>query len=67
MTHVWVELNGKQVFVNDEELDPCEDCGELISVCRARECLMGAGCSWCGARTGGACRCDHDYEQAVGK
>ena len=67
MTHVWVELNGKQTYVNDEELDPCEECGELISVCRARECVFGAGCSWCEAVRASACRCDSDYESQAGK
>jgi len=74
MVHVWVELNGKQTFVDDTEIDPCEDCNNPISICRENGCIDGEleaqmeqGCFWCGAPNAYACRCDNDYESAAGK
>lgn len=66
---VWVELNGKQTYVDDEELDPCELCGAFIGTCRLSGCVEeeDAGCFWCGSRTNGACRCDNAYESQAGK
>jgi hypothetical protein len=69
---IWTTINGRQTFVNDEELDPCETCGERIGTCQMNSCLSDAdyddyGCIVCGAERSSACRCDYDYESAAGK
>jgi hypothetical protein len=72
---IWIESpEGKKTFVNDHEIDPCEDCGEFIGTCRENDCVEGwaerqaeQGCFWCGAPNTYACRCDNDYESRAGK
>lgn len=74
MTYVWIDLNGKQTYVNDEDLDPCKDCENPIGICQENGCIEGEyeakmeeGCFWCGAPNKYACRCDSAYESRVGK
>lgn len=68
---IWITTpEGKRTFVNDHEIDPCEECGEFLGTCDLNGCREGKdenGCFWCGAQNTRACRCDNDYESAAGK
>jgi len=71
---IWTEINGKQTFINDHEIDPCDDCGEYLGTCELNGCVEGdleceaeKPCWSCGAPNAYACHCDNDYESAVGK
>lgn len=70
--YVWTIINGKATFVDDETIDPCELCGERLSVCDDNKCLGEEdfddyGCVICGAERSSRCRCDYAYEQRAGK
>ena len=64
---IWTTINGKQTFINDEELDPCEICGERIGTCEMNACNEEFGCLVCGAERASACRCDYVYDEWAGK
>jgi hypothetical protein len=70
---IWTTINGKQTFINDEELDPCETCGERLGTCQMNNCLDDNddfddyGCIICGAESTNRCRCDASYEDWAAK
>jgi hypothetical protein len=63
---IWTIINGKATFVDDETIDPCELCGERLSVL-GEEDFDDYGCVICGAERSSRCRCDYAYESAAGK
>lgn len=67
---VWVVINDKKTYVDEYDIDPCEECGNPVGVCREQDCVDGlydAGCSVCGAESRNGCHCDNDYESRAGK
>lgn len=64
--------NGNPLFINDEDIEPCDVCGERLGTCQMNACLDDRpsddlGCSFCGAESNNRCHCDNDYEQWAGK
>jgi hypothetical protein len=67
---VWTEIDGKRVFVDDAEIDPCKECNNPIGFCQENNCVEAYedyGCVICGAERSSRCRCDYSYEQWAGK
>ena len=39
MTHVWIHPSpGKAIFIDDQQIPPCNECGKRLSVCRESDC-----------------------------
>jgi len=39
MTHVWIYPSpGRAVFIDDQQIPPCNECGKRLSVCRESDC-----------------------------